>query len=172
MNTNAHELGKSYIIFSVAQPSLSDIQNKVHHTATIMQADREEISYKQLTGTYKGIEERGLIVPYNEKTVDFVKALMIQFRQEGYLKLDSHKNGMYKAYFVNRDGEAKFKGYLRSMPKTTIDDLGLDYCFFRADENTYYTIWDSDTSSMGDLQREVIAHEAIKDRRERARTNA
>lgn len=153
---------RSYIIFSVNQTELEQQENKTHYISTEVAMEQKKINFRELVATNKEEEQRCFIVPNTPRNMVFIKTALKQFNQIGYLRLDTHKDNMYNAYVVDtKDGEVQNLGYFRSFPRSTIHALGMEYSFHRKDINGYFTIWDTDTTNIGELQDEVICWEAV-----------
>jgi hypothetical protein len=140
----------------VFQATKHQFINQSNHDLVKQELIDNNISFKELVGSYQGEVELSYIVPNNAGNLAFVNSLARQYNQQCIMTLDNHKHGTYKAYFVNcTTGESIFQGYLRSIPKATIDALKLDYSFVREDMNKHFTIWPTDTTQESLFLKEV-----------------
>jgi len=72
-------------------------------------------AFKQLTGTYEGIEELGfLVVLFNEEDKAFICSLAVRFEQECVLYLNEDRD----AFFIDlKTGEEKLAGKFKNVGK-------------------------------------------------------
>ena len=158
MGISSHsEANKHYVIFSVYQGldlkhaiGRKSSDNESAHSEMKRHLETFDIKYVELEGCYKGTKEKSFLVPMDK----FSAAWAFKNGQECYLEIFNHKHGMYKAYFVYVDGKKDFVGYLRQFNKTDIDNLKLDYSY-RPDTKEYFVIWNTDTCTADDFQREI-----------------
>lgn len=145
MGVSTHSQPKTLAIISAPTERLAELQRSIK-TFT----GNTPVT---VTGTFKGEKEVSFLVGglTDEQATD----LAHRYNQTCWLKLENHKHGTYRAYFVT-NGQAVGAGYLRSVSYDLIEKLGLDYTF-RPDTGEFFTIWPTDTTIMKDFNDEVVA---------------
>lgn len=141
---------KDILIFSVYQKTLSEEENLANHVKVMDSLHDLGIEAKLLDGMWEGVPEKSILV--DAKYNDLVKALCKNYNQECYLLGVTHMHGMYKAWFIDPQGEDEdfFEGFLRSVPKDVAEkELGYSY---DPSTDTYFIICDHDETNMSELK--------------------
>ncbi len=126
--------------------------NDQRHKALGYNLKRQGISVSECEGRYKGKKEKSWIIIGSHKIVAHHYASI--YFQECFLRLEPHKDNMYKAYAVDVEtGDESFAGYFRSFSESVVTQLDLDYT--KDSNGTYFSIWHSDNSDLAEFMSEI-----------------
>lgn len=79
------------LIFSVYQNTQTEDVNEENHLLLQDQLQRLGVPFTEVSGTYEGQPERGVVVLANQRPL--VEAYMYEFNQECYLEIDANGQG-------------------------------------------------------------------------------
>lgn len=157
MGISSHSVARTLYLFSVFTSNKQPEGNEEIHLLVSEYLHNAGINFKEVEGRYQGEHERGFLVDSSAITEDAVQMLCKNFGQKEYIVLEATKHGCYKAVFTDvNSGQREFKGYMRSMNKSEIDRMNLDYTY-RPDVGMYWTIWSTLTTKIDDFEQEKAA---------------
>lgn len=154
---------KTLYIFSTMKADNKPLDNEEAHSLLTDYFKATGIPFIEIEGRYKGTNELGFLMSADHVPEEAIQLYAKHGKQETYLVLEWHQRGIYKAVSVSvQSGAKEFLGYFRSMSKENIDRLNLDYTY-RKDLDMYWTIWLSDTTLIGEYEKEIDAYKRTKD---------
>ena len=149
--------GKNYqqplYIVSAEKSNLAPKVNEKRHNDLKRQLEFLDISFMENEGRYQSTIEKSLTLMGASKLAAHHYASF--YNQDSFLRLEHHHSGIYHAILVDADTSEETKlGFFRSLSKSDIDKLGLDYTQ-AADTGVYFTIWPTDTLGMVEMAHEI-----------------
>ena len=103
---------KECIIFSVYQDKPVFDVNQRNHKRVIESLEWNDVDHKELIGSYKGVIEKAILVPINQR--HFVDVICKLHNQESYIILDNERG----AWFIDcKTGQKDFGGWFKETSK-------------------------------------------------------
>lgn len=102
------------IIFSVYKNNKNEFANLDNHKKTIDLLNKNNISFKEIEGSYNGYKEKSLLVLDNIDNLILVNELVKKFNQESILLVDSNRHGILK--FINKNTPLGKMNSSKNMP--------------------------------------------------------
>lgn len=118
-HTNRKELKMKYfdkaLVFSVYNSSRPLVENIDQHTALIDDLTNSRIPYVELLGSYKGVQERSILISNADKYIYLVEQLCKLHGQESYLSLDVDRHA--ELVYLS-DSRRESIGYITAVSET------------------------------------------------------
>lgn len=126
--------------------------NRDNHIELKDRLKAQGVSYTDCRGKYQGEIEDSLILKGTHQMVAHHYATI--YYQECFLRLEPHRDNMYKAYVIDTaTGAEEYAGYFRSFSENVILQLRLDYT--KDSNGNYFSIWHSDKTDLAEHMHEI-----------------